>query len=328
MVKKQEMQHFLSNHRVLLAPMAGVSDIAFRFLCIEKGANLTYTEMVSAKGLSYSNQKTQDLLSMASNEKIIAVQIFGHEPSVMADEAAWIEDSLQEKLAYIDINMGCPARKIVKKGDGSALMSDPLLASQIVESVASKIDTALTVKFRRGVEEGNDTSLEFARMLEQSGANAITLHGRYAAQMYRGSADWECIRKVKQGVAVPVIGNGDVTDANSALKMLAGTNCDALMIGRGAQGNPWVFSQINTALSEKGEPILANAEQRIEMAKRHASLLQEIYGPKGLSRMRKHGMWYVAGLPGASHARGKISECETIDDFNGVFDSLLAYERN
>ena len=328
MVKRQELPSFFSEHRVLLAPMAGVSDIAFRSLCVEEGACLTYTEMVSTKGLSYSNKKTQELLSMAPNEKNIAVQVFGHEPSVMAEQAAWIEDALQEKLVFIDVNMGCPARKIVKKGDGSALMNEPLLAAKIVSSMASKVHTAITVKFRRGFEQGKDISSDFAQMLEQSGAGALTLHGRYAAQMYRGSADWECIKQVKQNVSIPVVGNGDITDANTALSLFEQTACDAVMVGRGAQGNPWIFSQINAALSGKELPSHPTVKQRIAMAKKHAVILEELYGTKGLARMRKHGMWYISGLPGASYARGKISECQTIDDFNEVFNMLLSYERN
>lgn len=321
------MQIFFGEHRVLLAPMAGVSDIVFRSLCVEQGAHLTYTEMVSAKGLSYSNEKTRELLRLSPCEKRIAVQIFGHEPSVMADEAARIEDALQEKLAYIDINMGCPAQKIVKKDDGAALMKSPLLAARIVDSVASRITAAVTVKFRRGFEEGNDTSSEFARILEESGAAALTLHGRYAAQLYRGRADWECIRQVKRHVSIPVIGNGDIADSPDASDMFEKTGCDAVMVGRGAQGNPWIFARIDAAVSGRPVPEKPTAEQRIEMARKHASALQKIHGTQGLKRMRKHAMWYIAGLSGAARARGNINRCRTLEEFDRVFDALSEYGR-
>lgn len=327
MVTRQEMQVFFGEHRVLLAPMAGVSDIAFRSLCVEQGAHLTYTEMVSAKGLSYSNGKTRELLHLSPCEKSIAVQIFGHEPSVMADEAARIEDALQEKLAYIDINMGCPARKIVKKGDGAALMKSPLLAARIVDSVASGITSAVTVKFRRGFEEGNDTSLEFARILEESGAAALTLHGRYAAQLYRERADWECLRQVKRHVSIPIIGNGDIKDAYDATDMFGKTGCDAIMVGRAARGNPWIFAQIDAAVSGKPIPEKPTEKQRIEMARNHARALRKAYGTQGLTRMRKHAMWYVAGLPGAACARGNITKCRTLEEFDKVFDELSEYGR-
>lgn len=318
------MRSLLNQRGVLLAPLAGVSDLVFRQINREHKADLTYTEMVSAKGLSYANEKTRHLLDLAENEDIVAVQVFGHEPEVIAREAAWIEEQLQDRLAYIDINMGCPARKIVSKGDGSALMKTPELASRIVESASQAINHPVTVKFRRGYNTGDETCVEFAKRMEQAGAAACAVHGRFAMQMYSGHADWDAIRRVVDAVKIPVIGNGDITSGQDALNMLGETGCAAIMIGRAAQGNPWIFEEVKAA--KEGVAWNPPSEnERIQLAKRHAELISHLPG-KPLSRMRKHAMWYVAGLPGASIARGKFNLCNTLDDFNTVFDELLAYE--
>ena len=318
------MRSLLNQRGVLLAPLAGVSDLVFRQINREHKADLTYTEMVSAKGLSYANEKTRHLLDLAENEDIVAVQVFGHEPEVIAREAAWIEEQLQDRLAYIDINMGCPARKIVSKGDGSALMKTPELASRIVECASEAINHPVTVKFRRGYNTGDETCVEFAKRMEQAGAAGCAVHGRFAMQMYSGRADWDAIHRVVDAVEIPVIGNGDITSGQDALNMLGETGCAAIMIGRAAQGNPWIFEEVKAAK----EGVAWNppsATERIQLAKRHAELMSHLPG-KPLSRMRKHAMWYVAGLPGASIARGKFNLCNTLDDFNTVFDELLAYE--
>ena len=240
---------FFSNHPLLLAPMAGVSDEAFRTLCLEQGADLAYTEMVSAKGLSYANEKTRHLLALAPGEERVAVQLFGHEPDTMAAQAAWVEQEMGEALAYLDINMGCPARKIVSKGDGSALMKEPALAADIVRAVARAVEHPVAVKFRRGWAEGCETAPEFARRMEDAGAAMVAVHGRFAEQLYRGRADWGVIARVKEAVRVPVTGNGDVRCGADAAAMVARTGCDAVMIARGAEGNPWVFAQARAALA-------------------------------------------------------------------------------
>ncbi len=316
------MDGLFGKYRVLLAPMAGVTDIAFRTLCREAGADMAFTEMVSAKGLSFANEKTRHLLALADGEKQVAVQLFGHEPDVMASQAAWIEQEMGESLAYLDINMGCPARKIVSKGDGSALMRDPHLAASIVSAVKEAVEHPVTVKFRRGWSEGDETAPAFARRMEVAGADAVTVHGRYAEQLYRGSADWGVIARVREAVSVPVVGNGDVRSGADAVRMAEETGCDAVMIARGAEGNPWLFSQVQAALAGEPEPEKPTVDERVAMARRHAELLTHREG-RNIVRMRKHAMWYMAGLPGAAAARGRINYCTTLDDFNQVFDDLL-----
>lgn len=317
-----DMHEFFAGHRLLLAPMAGVTDEAFRSLCREQGADLTYTEMVSAKGLSFANEKTRHLLDLAPGEDVVAVQLFGHEPEVMASQAAWIEQEMGSHLAYIDINMGCPARKIVTKGDGSALMRDPNLASAIVSAVRGAVEHPVTVKFRRGWDLGDETAPAFARRMEDAGACALAVHGRFAQQLYRGSAEWDCIARVKRAVSIPVVGNGDVRCGRDACAIVEHTGCDAVMIGRAAEGNPWLFAQAAAALEGRPEPAAPTAALRIDMARRHARLLAQREG-RNIVRMRKHAAWYMAGLPGAAVARGKINACVSVEDFDAVFDELL-----
>lgn len=341
------MRGVFGGMRLLLAPMAGVSDPVFRRICCEMGADLAFSEMVSAKGLSYENEKTRQLVELGEGEERISVQIFGHEGDSMARQAAWVEESLGDALVSIDINMGCPVRKIVSKGDGSALMKQPKLAASIMSAVASAVSVPATCKFRRSWDPSGYyvSCVEFAKRMEEAGAHAITVHGRYSTQMYRGASDRECIALTKEAVSIPVIGNGDVFSAADAIEMAQVTGCDAIMVARGAQGNPWIFSEIAHALGladgladslldlgDAGdgglraaptvEPYVApSAEERIETLRRHATLLAQRTGGH-LSAMRKHAMWYVHGMPGASRAREAFSACSTIEDFDCVLDEL------
>lgn len=324
---RHKLTNFLNQHKVLLAPMAGVSDVAMRSLSLACGADLAYTEMVSSKALDYHNKKTQRLLTCAPGETQVAVQLFGHEPSTLARSAAWIEDVLGESLAYIDINMGCPARKIHTKGDGSALMRQPQLAACIVRECERAISHPVTIKFRRGFFQGEEIAVDFAQRMEDAGVSACAVHGRYAQQMYKGESDRGVIARVKAAVSIPVIGNGDIQNASDALRMFRETNCDSIMIARAARGNPWIFSSIKAALQNEVPPALPTPEQRLEMARTHAQLLAK-YQENSMCRMRKHAMWYVTGLPGASNARAHINRCVTLNDFNCVFNELIERAQN
>lgn len=310
-------------HRVILAPMAGVSDPVFRLLCTEAGADVAFTEMVSAKGLSYANEKTRHLVDLLPQEGRVGVQLFGHEPDTMAEQARWVEAELGERLAWLDINMGCPARKIVKKGDGSALMKDPAAASAIVSAVKGAATHPVTVKFRRGwSEEAGETAPLFARRMQEAGADAVTVHGRFAMQFYQGSSDAGCIARVKEAVTIPVIGNGDVACGTDAVRLLEETGCDAVMVGRAAQGNPLVFADIQAALEGKAALPPPALEDRIALARRHVDGLLAIR-PRAAAYLRKHAMWYLHGAPHAAVARGKLAHCSTQEEFHAVFDEVL-----
>ena len=308
-----------ANRKIILAPMAGVGDVIFRELCRKLGAQLTYTEMVSAKALSYNNEKTAHLLDLSPLEDKVTVQIFGHEPKTMATQAACIEQSLENRLFAIDINMGCPARKIAGKGDGSALMKDPHLAADIVRKVTHAVSCPVTVKFRRGYEIGNETAVEFAHYMEDAGADAVAVHGRYAQQFYRGSADWNVIKQCKAQLSIPVIGNGDVVDGKSAVALLSETGCDAVMVGRGAQGNPWIFKDIANALAGDFSYAGPTIKEKMQLATRHAAMFAERIGNE-IPQMRKHAMWYVAGTKEASATRRKINKAITFEDFAQIFE--------
>ena len=323
----RDMHAFYRRHRIILAPMAGITDRVFRQLCCEQGAQLAFTEMVSAKGLSYANAKTAHLVDLGPDETEVGVQLFGHEPETMAAQAAWLRERLGDALAVVDINMGCPARKIVTKGDGASLMQRPDEAAEIVRAVAAAVDVPVTVKFRRGWSEGDETAPEFAKRMEAAGAWAVTVHGRYAQQMYRGASDRGVIARVVQAVSIPVVGNGDVRCGADAASLVAETGCEAVMVARAARGNPWVFAQCAAALAGEQEPEPPTYEERLAMARRHARLLEEAYGTR-IVRMRKDAMWYVAGIPGATAARRELSACTTAEDYCMVFDALERHIRS
>lgn len=328
-MQRSDMRAFYAAHPLILAPMAGVTDPVFRQICREQGADLAFTEMVSAKGLSYRNLKTRELLGLGTDEDQVGVQIFGHEPGTMAAEAAWIAERLGGALAVLDINMGCPAKKIVTKGDGAALMQDPVRAAAIVEAVAHALEGSgvpVTAKFRRGWDEGDETAPEFARRLEQAGAWGLTVHGRYARQMYRGRSDDGAVARTVSAVGIPVVGNGDVDCGARAVELKRTTGCAALMIARGAEGNPWIFAQCAAALSGAPAPQLPTYEERLALAARHARLLQQAEGAgERIVKMRKHAMWYLSGVPGAAEARRRFNDCATADEFCAVIDDVSAY---
>lgn len=315
----------LSSAKVVLGPMAGVTEAPFRGICKRMGAGLTYSEMVSAKGLHYNPDAaiSRGLLSFSPEEIPCAVQIFGADPAMMAEQACGLVERYGAETALIDINMGCPVTKVVAKGEGSALMRTPTLAAEIVSRVAETSGVPVTVKFRKGWDESEVNAVEFARRMEDAGATALCVHGRTRDQFYRGKADWDVIAAVKAAVRVPVIGSGDVFSAKDVMAMLERTGVDAVMIARGAQGNPWIFAQAR-ALIERGEGLAPpTAFERIDMAREHGAALVAFAGEQAFVRMRKHVSWYVTGLPGATYVRERAFEAESYE----ALDALLAEYR-
>ena len=313
------MDGLFGKYRVILAPMAGVTDIALRTLCLEQGADLAFTEMVSAKGLAYANEKTHHLLDLAPGEREVAVQLFGHEPDTMASQASQIEQDLGDALAYIDVNMGCPARKIVSKGDGSALMKTPELAARIVESVKKAVEVPVTVKFRKGWDNGSVHAVEFARLMEASGADAVAVHGRTRAQMYAGRADWDIIREVRRVVHIPVIANGDVFTPEDAAHILRYTGCELAMIGRGSFGNPWLFARGQAAIDGREIPELPPLSDRIELAENQIVRLSERLGEHRACMEARHQLpWYLHGIPHSAVYRQELVQVNTLEDIRRV----------
>lgn len=298
-----------STFPVILGPMAGVTDLAFRLLCKEQGCDVVVTEMISAKALYYGNKNTIPLLQTDERETPAGVQIFGSDPVLMGQMAHKIED---RGFAFIDINMGCPVPKIVNNREGSALMKDPVLAGKIVHEVKKAVALPVTVKFRLGFDETHKNAVEFAKVMEESGADAIAVHGRTREQYYSGKADWEAIRQVKQAVSLPVIANGDIYSGADAIAIREKTGCDGIMVARGSKGNPWIFREIKAYLAGNPIPEQPTAQERIEMLLRHAALCVEYKGEyTGIREMRKHAAWYTAGLHGSSRLRQEVNQVTT-----------------
>ena len=299
--------------RVTLAPMAGVTDFAFRSVCRRLGAALTTTEMVSARALVYKDEKTKSLLYIPEDGHPCAAQLFGHEPEILAEAAPLaLELSGADML---DLNMGCPVGKVVKSGDGSALMRDPELAGRIVEAVAGAVDVPVTVKFRKGWDGGSVNAVEFAKICEQAGAAAVAVHGRTRAQMYAGRADWDVIREVRQAVRIPVIANGDVFAAEDAAHILRYTGCDLAMVGRGSFGNPWLFQQANAALAGKPIPAPPPLRERMDLALEQTETLAARIGERLACLEARHQLpWYLHGVPHSGIYRQQLVRVETLDD--------------
>lgn len=310
-------------NNLILAPMAGVTDLPFRLLCKEQGAGLLCMEMVSAKAILYKNKNTEELLSIDEREHPVSLQLFGSDPDIMAQIAHQIEE---RPFDILDINMGCPVPKVVNNGDGSALMKNPILAGKIIEKTVNTVKKPVTVKIRKGFDDEHINAVEMAHIAEESGAAAIAVHGRTREQYYSGNADWEIIRKVKEAVSIPVIGNGDLTCAKDVEKMAEETGCDGFMIGRGVQGNPWLFHQILHYFETGEELKKPSFEEVTQMLLRHAAMQLEFKGEyTGIREIRKHAAWYTAGYKNSSKLRGRINEVENYEQLKALFEEALSY---
>lgn len=310
----------LLENNLILAPMAGVTDLPFRLLCKEQGAGLICTEMVSAKAIYFKNKNTESLMEIDERERPVSLQLFGSEPDLMAEIAKQIEP---RNFDILDINMGCPVPKVVNNGEGSALMKNPKLVHEIVSKVSKAIQKPVTVKIRKGFTEDSVNAVEIAKILEDAGAAAVAVHGRTREQYYSGQADWEIIRKVKEAVSIPVIGNGDVDSPQKAEALVKETGCDGIMIGRAVQGNPWLFSRI-LHYQQTGELLPGPGMEEIkEMILRHAKVQLEYKGNyTGMREMRKHVAWYTTGMPHSASVRRMVNEVESYEQLEELVSRM------
>ena len=324
-MEKLKIGNVTLENNLVLAPMAGVTDLPFRVLCKEQGAGLICMEMVSAKGIYYNNKNTEILLTTTEEERPVSLQLFGSDPQIMSEMAKKIEE---RPFDILDINMGCPVPKVVNNGEGSALMKNPRLVGEIVSQIVKAIQKPVTVKIRKGFDDEHVNAVEIAKIAEEAGASAVAVHGRTREQYYSGKADWDIIRQVKEAVSIPVIGNGDILTAQDALAMKRQTNCDGFMIGRGAQGNPWIFRQILHSLETGEELPKPSMKEVTDMLLRHARAQIAFKGEVvGIREMRKHAAWYTSGYKNSAKLRGKINEVETYEDLEALFQSVVSYTR-
>ena len=308
-------------NNVILGPMAGVTDLPFRLLCREQGAGLVCMEMVSAKAVFYGNRNTKERLQVNPGERPVSLQLLGSEPEVLTDIAARLEEGPYD---LFDLNMGCPVPKVVKNGEGSALMKDPKLVERILSSMVRALKKPVTVKIRKGFNDESVNAVEIARIAEGCGAAAVAVHGRTREQYYSGKADWEIIRQVKEAVSIPVIGNGDVDSPEAAKRMLAETGCDGVMVARGAKGNPWIFKRITEYLETGRIPPKPSREEVKAMMLRHGEMMVEFKGEAAAMReMRKHVAWYTAGWPHSAALRNDINAVETMEALRELIETRM-----
>lgn len=311
-------------NNMILAPMAGVTDLPFRLLCREQGAGMVCMEMVSAKAVLYHNRNTEELMRTLPQEAPVSLQLFGSDPEIMGEIAGQLQN---RPFDILDINMGCPVPKVVNNGEGSALMRNPKLAEAIIRSVVRASGKPVTVKIRKGFDREHVNAVEIAKRAEEAGAAAVAVHGRTREQLYSGTADWEIIAKVKEAVKIPVIGNGDVNDAGSAARLLAETGCDGVMVGRAARGNPWIFREIAAYLENGEKKTPPAAEEKCACILRHAALMREYKGEyTAVREMRKHVSWYTFGYPNSAKLRGKINTIESMEELERCVREIFGAE--
>ena len=308
-------------NRYILAPMAGVTDLPFRLLCKEQGAGLLCMEMISAKALQYKNRNTKALLQIDPREYPVSLQLFGADPDIISEQAKAIEEL---PFQILDINMGCPVPKVVKNGEGSALMKNPRLVYDVVYKTVRAISKPVTVKIRKGFDEEHVNAVEIAKIIEEAGGAAVAVHGRTREQYYSGKADWDIIRQVKEAVSIPVIGNGEVTGSLAAEQLLEETGCDGVMIGRGCQGNPWIFRELNEYEETGKVPHRPSKKEIKEMMLRHAQLQIELKGDYlGIREMRKHVAWYTKGMEGSAKLRDEINRVESYEELEKLLNERI-----